>query len=225
MESFKHILIRCLVLLLFGVLLHCGYRGKLVWELWNVLCQLSFTILVAFLVFKFPFRVQLLISFGLLLLTEILFRYTGIEGFDKPFVKGENFGSFMDMVLMGKLSGGGWLAINAIPTSAHTIWGVLAGKILQTQKSAMDKYWRLLIPGVIFLALGYSMDWTNSHHQKDLYFLIRDRKRWMVFGWPGTLLLDFGHKGLPEMGTGIRGCRHEPDFYIHVRQYGWLAMV
>ncbi|MBA7685879.1 hypothetical protein ES703_94310 [subsurface metagenome] len=100
----------------------------------------------------------MLISFGLLLLTEILFRYTGIEGFDKPFVKGENFGSFMDMVLMGKLSGGGWLAINAIPTSAHTIWGVLAGKILQTQKSAMDKYWRLLIPGVIFLALGYSMD-------------------------------------------------------------------
>ncbi len=38
MESFKHILVRCLVLLLLGVLLACGYRGQLTWALWNVLC-------------------------------------------------------------------------------------------------------------------------------------------------------------------------------------------
>ena len=161
MESFKHILVRCLVLLLLGVLLACGYQGQLTWALWNVLCQLSVTILLSFLIFKFSFRVQLLISFGLLLLTEILFRYTGIEGFDKPFVPDENFGSWMDLVLMGKLSGGHWVAINAIPTTAHTIWGVLAGKILQSQRPAMDKLWRLLIPGLIFLAVGYSMDWTG----------------------------------------------------------------
>jgi predicted acyltransferase len=161
MQSFRHILVRCLILLLFGVMLHCGYSGKLVWELWNVLCQLSFTILLSFLIFKFSFRVQFLISIGLLLLTEILYRYTGIEGFDKPFVPDENFGSWMDMVLMGKLSGGHWVAINAVPTAAHTIWGVLAGKILQGQRPAMDKFWRLMIPGMIFLAVGYSMDWTG----------------------------------------------------------------
>ena len=73
----------------------------------------------------------------------------------------ENFGSWMDLVLMGKLSGGHWVAINAIPTTAHTIWGVLAGMILQSKRSSMDKFWRLLIPGLIFLAVGYSMDWTG----------------------------------------------------------------
>ncbi len=161
MQSFKHIFVRCVVLLLLGVLLHCGYKEKIVWELWNVLCQLSITILLAFLIFRFPFRAQLLISVGLLILTELLYRYTGIEGFDKPFVKGENFGSWMDMVLMGKLNGNGWVAFNAIPTAAHTIWGVLAGKVLQSKKSNIEKFWRLAIPGIIFLALGYSMDWIG----------------------------------------------------------------
>jgi predicted acyltransferase len=148
-------------LLLLGVLLHCGYRGKIVWELWNVLCQLSFTILLSFLIFKFPFRIQLLISVALLILTEVLYRYAGIEGFDRPFVKGENFGSWMDMVLMGKINDNGWVAFNAIPTTAHTIWGVLAGKILQSNRSDVEKLWRLAIPGIIFLILGYSMDWTG----------------------------------------------------------------
>ena len=28
---------------------------------------------------------------------------------------------------MGKLSAGHWVAFNAVPTTAHTMWGVLAG--------------------------------------------------------------------------------------------------
>ena len=52
---FKHILRRCFLLLLFGTGLHCVYSGQIVWELWNVLTQLSFTILVAFLLMRFSF--------------------------------------------------------------------------------------------------------------------------------------------------------------------------
>ena len=161
MQTFKHILVRCIVLLLLGVLLHCGYRGKVVWELWNVLCQLSFTIMLAFLIFRLPFNIQLAVSIGLLLLTEILYRFTGIAGYDKPFVQGENFGAWMDMVLMGKINNDGWVAINAIPTAAHTIWGVLVGKLLQSDRSQMNKFWRLMIIGGICLVIGYSMDWTG----------------------------------------------------------------
>ena len=126
-----HILRRCLLLLAFGVGLHIGYNGHLVWELWNVLSQLSMTILIAYAIMRLPGRTQLLISLGLLILSEALYRYTGIPGYDQPFVKDQNFGSFMDMILMGKINnGGGWVAINFIPTAAHTIWGVLAGKLL-----------------------------------------------------------------------------------------------
>jgi len=33
-QTFKHIVYRCFILFLLGVILHCGYSGKLVWELW-----------------------------------------------------------------------------------------------------------------------------------------------------------------------------------------------
>jgi predicted acyltransferase len=105
----------------------------------------------------------LLISIGLLVLTECLYRFTGIPGYDQPFVKDHNFGSFMDMVLMGKINnGGGWVAINCIPTAAHTIWGVLAGKLLASGKSGWIKIRTLLIFGGTAVWLGYILDWTGA---------------------------------------------------------------
>ena len=158
-----HILRRCLLLLTFGVALHIGYRGKLVWELWNVLSQLSVTILIAYAIMRLPGRTQLLISVGLLVLSESLYRFTGIPGYDQPFLKDHNFGSFMDMVLMGKINnGGGWVAINCIPTAAHTIWGVLAGKLLASAETGWKKVKVLLICGGTSLMLGYILNWTGA---------------------------------------------------------------
>lgn len=158
----RHILQRCLLLLVFGVGLHVGYKGRLVWELWNVLCQLSVTILIAYAIMRLPGRTQLLISIGILLLSESLYRFTGIPGYDQPFVKDHNFGSFMDMILMGKINnGGGWVAFNFIPTSAHTIWGVLAGKLLASSKSEWTKIKILLYYGVPAVLIGYILNWTG----------------------------------------------------------------
>ena len=127
-DAFKHILTRCFLLFLFGTGLHCVYSGKLVWELWNVLTQLSFTILITFLLMRMPIRTQLIVSALLLLLTEVLYR---VYDPGAPFVKDQNFGSWMDMILMGKINpGGGWVTINCIPTAAHTIWGAVCGTLL-----------------------------------------------------------------------------------------------
>lgn len=158
----KHILQRCFILLAFGVGLHCGYRRELVWELWNVLSQLSVTILIAYFLMRYKWSVQIIISFGLLLLAEVLYRSFSLEGYNQPFVKDHNFGSWMDMLLMGKINnGGGWVAINCIPTAAHTIWGVVAGQLLQSGKTEKQKVRRLLIAGAVLLALGYTLDWTS----------------------------------------------------------------
>lgn len=157
----NHIFKRCALLFAFGVMLHCVYSGELVWELWNVLTQLSFTILVAFFLFRQPLKIQILFSFGLLLLTEILYRFVLVDGFDRPFVQGENFGAWMDMVLMGKINGGGWVTINCLPTAAHTIWGVVAGKILISNKSSSEKLKPLIVAGIIGLVVGYTMDWMG----------------------------------------------------------------
>lgn len=158
----RHIIQRCFILLAFGVGLHCGYRKKLVWELWNVLSQLSVTILIAYFLMKYKWSVQILFSIGLLLLTEIAYRTFPVEGYNQPFVKDHNFGSFMDMVLMGKINnGGGWVAINFIPTAAHTIWGVVAGQVFKSTKQEMQKVKLIALAGGIILISGYLLDWTS----------------------------------------------------------------
>jgi predicted acyltransferase len=161
LQNCKHILIRCLKLFICGVALHCVYAGKLVWELWNVLTQLSITTLFAYLIIGRSYIFQIVFSIALLLLTEILYRTVLMSGFTEPFVTGKNFGNWMDMVLMGKVNSDGWVAINIIPTAAHTIWGVLAGKLLVSNKTAQQKITTLLIAGVIALVVGYVVDITN----------------------------------------------------------------
>jgi predicted acyltransferase len=103
---------------------------------------------------------QIVFSLGLLLLTEILYRFTHISGFDQPFVDQHNFGNFMDLVLMNKINKGGWVAINCLPTAAHTIWGVLAGKLLLSGRSENEKVKWLVIAGLAGLLVGFAMDFT-----------------------------------------------------------------
>ena len=160
-ENFRHVAIRCFKLFLCGTALHCVYAGKLVWELWNVLTQLSVTTILAYLVIRKSSTVQIVYSLGLLLLTELLYRFTNVPGYDQPFVDHKNFGAFMDMVLMGKINEGGWVTINFIPTAAHTIWGVVAGKLLMGDLPPQKKIQRLLIAGLLGLAIGFGMDWTG----------------------------------------------------------------
>ncbi|RPI00495.1 MAG: DUF5009 domain-containing protein [Calditrichaeota bacterium] len=157
----RHIVTRCVILFFLGVILHCGYSGRLVWELWNVLTQLSFTILVSFLIFKLPIQTQLLISIAMLGCSEFLYRIFWIDGYNQPFVPDHNFGSYMDMVLMGKINGGHWVAVNALPTAAHTIWGVLAGKMLAGTNAPLLKVRNLAIAGLLALVIGYGLDWTG----------------------------------------------------------------
>jgi predicted acyltransferase len=160
-QNFKHILTRAVKLFLLGTGLHCIYAGKLVFELWNVLTQLSFTTLIAYLIINRSFWFQVGFSLGLLLLTEALYRAVMMPGFDQPFTEYHNFGAYMDTILMGKINKGGWVAINIIPTAAHTIWGVLAGKLLLSSIPASKKISYLIVAGIIGLVLGFGIDAAN----------------------------------------------------------------
>ena len=158
----RHIVQRSFILLAFGVILHCGYSRKLVWELWNVLTQLSVTILIAYFLMRYKWSVQIVASIGLLILTEVVYRTFSLDGYNQPFVKDHNFGSWMDIILMGKINnGGGWVTINFIPSAAHTIWGVVAGQLLISGKSQNQKVKLIAIAGFIILFAGYLLDWTS----------------------------------------------------------------
>ncbi len=157
-QNFKHIAIRSVKLFLLGTGLHCVYAGKLVFELWNVLTQLAFTTLIAYLIINRSFWLQVLFSFALLIITDVLYRNISMPGFNQPYAEFHNFGAYMDTVLMGKINSDGWVAINIIPTAAHTIWGVLAGKLLISKEPAQAKIRYLIVAGIIGLVLGFGLD-------------------------------------------------------------------
>lgn len=159
-RQFIKTLKRCGWLFFWGVLDYAVRPDGLSFELWDVLTQLSFTTLVAFLVFRWSAAAQVGVSLALLLLTEILYRFTNVPGFDQPFVNQHNFGNFMDLVLMNKINHDGWVAINCIPTAAHTIWGAVAGKLLFSDTEEKQKLKLLVLSGAICLVVGFAMDWT-----------------------------------------------------------------
>ncbi|GAI69367.1 unnamed protein product, partial [marine sediment metagenome] len=48
--------------------------------------------------------------------------------------------------------------VNALPTTAHTIWGVLAGMLLKSNRTSMQKIKILVIAGLIGVIAGYALD-------------------------------------------------------------------
>jgi len=158
-QSLKKTLKRCGWLFFWGVLDYAVRKSGLSFELWDVLTQLSFTTLIAFLIYRWTITAQIVACIALLLLTEALYRLTHVPGFDQPFTDQHNFGNYMDLLLMNKINHGGWVAINCIPTSVHTIGGAMAGKLLLGQKPHKTR--SLTIWGASTLLLGYVLDWAN----------------------------------------------------------------
>ena len=151
----NHAFRRALLLLLFGWSLNCIGPEKIVFQFDNVLAQLSFTYLITFLLLKQSSAVQITTGFVCILISDLLYRFFPVVGFDQAFVAGENFGAWFNIFISGYEYGGHWAAFNALPTVAHTLWGVVAGKWLMENTEQTEKLKRLLIAGVVVLVLGY----------------------------------------------------------------------
>ncbi len=153
----RHAVRRALVLLLMGWALYCIEPGRITFRFQNVLAQLSVTYIIAYFMMKRPAREQIAMSFGLILLTEILYRVFWIPGYNQPFVPDHNFGSWLDMMISGELSAGHWVSFNAIPTTAHTIWGVVAGQWLMSARPAGKKLRVLVLAGLLGVTAGFAL--------------------------------------------------------------------
>ncbi|MBU6169061.1 MAG: DUF5009 domain-containing protein [Bacteroidetes bacterium] len=160
-EIRKHAIQRSFWLLFFGWALYCIGPGKIVFKFQNVLAQLSLTYLIAFLIKDFNRNIQLIISILLLLGTEILYRNWQIEGFNEPFSPSKNVGTWLDLQYGGADLRGSWVSLNAIPTAAHTIWGMMAGFWLLRNENMgykLKNYLPLILSGVLLLLIGYLGD-------------------------------------------------------------------
>ncbi len=154
-KTFKHVLTRCFFLLAIGWAISSSAKTS---NFNNVMAQLSVTYLIAFLLMRKPIKWQIIVSFALILVTDLLYRFWPVEGFNQAFVAGHNFGSWTDMMLTGSTEHGNWVPFNAIPTSAHTIWGVVVGMILMKDWTPRKKIMTLMITGAIGVIVGYAMN-------------------------------------------------------------------
>jgi len=154
----RHAVVRALLLLFLGWALYCIGPGRITFRFQNVLAQLSITYLIAFFMMRRSFTIQFVFTIFLLVLTECLYRYFSVAGFDQPFTPDQNFGAYVDLLISGELSGGHWVSFNAIPTTAHTMWGVMAGQLLKSDRLPTKKTVLLAIAGVIGVVVGYSLD-------------------------------------------------------------------
>jgi len=160
-DSYKqlgnHAVKRALLMLLLGWGLYCISAGEIVFRFQNVLSQLAVTYLFAFLIIRKKPVIQIGFSVLLILISEGLYRFFPIEGFNHAFEAGENFGAWFNILISGEERGGHWAMFNAIPTAAHTIWGVLAGQLLMSNATNKKKLRVLIGAGIIGLIIGYGL--------------------------------------------------------------------
>ena len=156
----RHAFKRSFLLLFLGWALYCIEPGKIVFRMQDVLTQLSFTYLVAFLIMRKSVTFQVVFTLIIILLTDLTYRLFPVDGFNQPWVVFHNFGAWFNNLLEG-VSESPWASINAIQTIAHTVWGVLCGKLLLSDKSVRSKIQIMLVAGVSALIIGYSLDFVT----------------------------------------------------------------
>lgn len=143
---------RSVILILLGVTLMLNNKGfSLTFQ--NVLAQIGFTYFITFLLIRTKPSVQVAVSVGLILLNDILYRLFPADP-GQPFVIGKTFGDLVNQVIAPGTRDN-WASFNAIPTTAHTIWGALCGQLLLSKKSNTQKLKTLIIGGLVILAIGY----------------------------------------------------------------------
>ncbi len=152
-KIFKHALIRSFWLLVLGFML--GSKGD-AYYLTNILPQLALTYPVAFLLMRLKVRWQLLVSFAVIIISDLLYHFWPVEGFNQ-FAPGQNFGAWIDLHTTGYLHPYHWVTFNAVPTLAHVIWGVVVGKLLMSNWPDKKKFWAMFIPGLAGVIAGYTM--------------------------------------------------------------------
>ena len=156
--------------------------------------------MIAFLLMEKEIKWQLAVSFGMIILSDLLYRLWPVDGFNQPFTPDHNFGSWVDMATTGCLSDDNGFHFNAIPTTAHTIWGVLVGKLLMKEWPHRKKILVLLITGIIRHNHRILHGSLYSDYKTVMHKFFHDCKRRILPNCHGILLLAYRCAEIQKVG-------------------------
>jgi predicted acyltransferase len=157
-RQLRHVLVRAFNLVLIGVLL--DNFGAQAWSIgfMRVLQQIAFGYVVAFFVVGKSFRTQALTAAAILVGYTLLWAFNPWNGPGGPWAKGtENIGGAFDRWLLGRNYSGYYVGMNAIPSTATIIFGVMAGQLVMSRRPPRQTALTLLAAGVGGIALGLAV--------------------------------------------------------------------
>lgn len=155
--AFLHVLKRCALLILLGTMARSIRADRPVLDLINVLAQIAFTYLVAYLVLNKGWKVQAGTALALLAAHTALFLLASAPGVMGPWDKNANIGWVLDTMILGKNWGGGYATINCVSSASATIAGVMAGFLLKEPIPAGAKIRTLLAWGGALVVAGLAL--------------------------------------------------------------------
>jgi len=157
-RRFRHVLIRALNLVLIGLLLDNFGAAKVQIGFIRVLQQIAFGYLLAFFVVGASFRTLGLVAAAILVGYNLLWMFNPWNGSGGPWVPGnENIGSAFDRWMLGRNYSGYYVGMNAIPSTATILLGVMAGQFLMHRPPARKAVLVLLLAGLAGIALGLAV--------------------------------------------------------------------
>lgn len=154
-RQFGHVLIRALNLILVGILLDHMGASKIQPGFIRVLQQIALGYIPASFIVGKSIRVQAVTAVVILVAYQLLWMFNPWNGPGGPWAKGnENIGSALDFQLRGQYYSGFYVGLNAIPSTATIIFGVMAGTLIQRRLPHMRTFLILLGSGLAATALG-----------------------------------------------------------------------
>ncbi len=151
--SLGHVLKRCALLVFWGLVARSIRAGEPTLDLINVLAQIAFAYLVAFLALRWRWQAQLVAAFALLAGHWALYCFSSAPGVTGPYDITANIGWWIDRTLLGR-NYGAYATINCVSSSANTLFGVLAGRLLASSAKDSRKAASLAASGIGAAVLG-----------------------------------------------------------------------
>lgn len=157
-KQFRHLLLRACNLTLIGILLDNFGAEKWSIGFIRVLQQIAFGYVFAFFVAGRSFRAQGLVAAAILVGYNLLWIFNPWNGPGGPWAQGnENLGSAFDLWMRGRYYSGYYVGMNAIPSTATILFGVMAGQLILNRLPPKRTSLILLIAGLSGIALGLAV--------------------------------------------------------------------
>jgi len=157
-QQLRHVLLRALNLVVLGILLDNFGSEKIQIGFIRVLQQIAFGYVAAFFVVGRSFLTQGAAAALILAGYQLAWMFNPYNGAGGPWAVGnENLGSAFDQWLLGRNYSGYYVGLNAVPSTATIIFGVMAGQLLSLRLPAKRTAATLLAAGLGGVALGLAV--------------------------------------------------------------------